>query len=272
VQAFFLPAAEGSRFCVYHPPASPVRAGVVFVQAFAEEMNKSRHLVAQASRALAAQGIGVLLMDLKGCGDSTGLFEDASWDDWRSDVHLAAQFMRGRGHARLALWGMRLGALLAAQCAAEMPTDVTRCVFWQPVLQGETHLAQFLRLRLASAMFSGTKSDETGKTLRARLAAGEKIEVAGYLLSPSMATALSGLDLASLRPPCPVSWFEVVADEQRAASPAASRVIAAWRDRGTPVDLTTLAAEPFWGASNAAELVQCPGIVEATARQAKAWF
>jgi len=245
---------------------------VVFVHAFAEEMNKSRHLVAQASRALAAQGLGVLLIDMKGCGDSTGLFEDASWDDWRSDVHLAVQFMRGRGHARLALWGMRLGALLAAQCAAEMPIGVTRCVFWQPVLQGETHLVQFLRLRLASAMFSGTKSDETGKVLRARLAAGESIEVAGYLLSPAMAARLSSLDLASLRPPCPVSWFEVIADEQRALTPAASRVIAAWQGLGTSVHLTPVAAEPFWGASNAAELVQCPALVEATSRQAQAWF
>ena len=271
MEAFFLPAPDGARFCVYHAPEAPVRAGVIFVPAFAEEMNKARHLVAQASRRLAALGVGVLLIDLKGCGDSTGAFEDATWDDWRSDIRLAVDFMQRRGHKNVALWGMRLGAMLAAQCAAEMPHAVARCLFWQPVTQGETHLTQFLRLRLANAMLSGTKGSESGKALRAQLAAGESLEIAGYRLSPSMAASLEQLNLEALRPPCPVHWFEVVADEERPLPPAASRVIAAWRELETPVSVTPLVAEAFWGATNAAELVQCPAIVDATVQEVRSW-
>lgn len=271
MEAFFLPAPDGARFCVYHPPKGLVGTGVVFAPAFAEEMNKSRHLVAQASRRLAALGIGVLLIDLKGCGDSTAAFKDATWDDWRSDMQLAADFMHKRGHKPLVLWGMRLGALLAAQCAAQMSASVSRCLLWQPVVLGETHLSQFLRLRVANAMLSGAQGGETSKAVRARLAGGECQEIAGYSLSPAMAVAMERLDLESLRPPCPVDWLEVIPEEHRALSPAASRVIGAWQDQGTRVSLTPLVAEPFWGATNAAELVQCQAIVDATARVALEW-
>ena len=271
METFFLPAADGARFCVYHPPQGVVGTGVVFAPAFAEEMNKSRHVVAQASRRLAALGVGVLLIDLKGCGDSTAAFEDATWEDWRSDVHLAVDFMHRRGHKRLVLWGMRLGALLAAQCAASMSMEVSRCLFWQPVILGETHLTQFLRLRVANAMLRGARRGETGKDVRARLAAGEIQEVAGYCLSPAMAATLERLDLVSLRPSCPVDWFEVVPEAHRAPLPGAARVIDAWQERGTPVALMPVVAEPFWGATNAAELLQCPDLVDATARLAQAW-
>lgn len=271
MEAFFLPAPNGARFCLYHEPTGTVRAGVIFVPAFAEEMNKSRHVVAQMARRLAASGVGVLLIDLQGCGDSTGTLEDSSWDDWREDLRLATGFMRQRGHDALVLWGMRLGAVLAAQCASERPSDFVRCLLWQPVAQGEAHLSQFLRLRMANALLSGAKQGETGKQLRARLAGGESLEIAGYRLSSAMAAALERLDLGSIRPPCPVDWFEVLPEANRALPVAAARVIEQWRDAGTDVSLTPIVGEPFWGATNAAELVQCESLVEGTMRVAKGW-
>lgn len=256
---------------MYHPPHGVPRGSVVFVHAFAEEMNKSRHIVAQASRRLAAQGLGVLLMDLKGCGDSTGSLVDASWDDWRDDVRLAVGHMRRLGHGPLVLWGMRLGAMLAAQGASDAQDAVARCVFWQPVTQGESHLVQFLRLRLANAMLSGAKDGESGKALRARLAAGESLEIAGYPLSSSMSASLERMNLEALRPPCPVHWFEVIAQPQQPLPAAAVRVTSAWTALGSALTVTPLVAEPFWGATNATELVQCPALVEATAHEARAW-
>ena len=272
MEAFFLPAPKGARFCVYHAPSGKCGAGVVFVPAFAEEMNKSRHVVAQTARRLAAMGVGVLLIDLMGSGDSSARFEEATWEDWRSDIHLALDFMQQRGHLPLALWGMRLGATLAVQCAIDMPAAVTRCLIWQPVAQGDAHLSQFLRLRLANALLSGAKGGETGKSLRSLLAAGECLEVAGYRLSPSMAATLELLELESTCPPCPVHWVELIPEEHRPLPLAASRVIEAWKRSGTPVSLTRLVADPFWGATNAAELVQCQAIVDATAHEVQVWL
>ena len=49
MEAFFLPADRGARLCVHHAPLTPRGVGLVALPAFAEEMNKSRHVVAQAA-------------------------------------------------------------------------------------------------------------------------------------------------------------------------------------------------------------------------------
>jgi exosortase A-associated hydrolase 2 len=271
VEAFFLPAENGARFCVYYPPSGAMGSGVIFAPAFAEEMNKSRHVVAQTSRRLAKMGFGVLLIDLLGCGDSTGAFEDATWDDWRNDMRLAVGFMQKRGHARLTLWGMRLGAALAAQCAAEGAGAVQHCVFWQPVVDGAVHLAQFLRLRVAGAALSGDKGGETGRGLRERWQRGEVLEVAGYRLAPALAAAVDRLRLEPLCPPCPVHWFDVVPEGNGSPLPAAQRVVSAWQRQNAAVTYQPIVGESFWAATNGAELVQCDALVDATARESHAW-
>jgi exosortase A-associated hydrolase 2 len=274
MQAFFLSASVGQRFCVYFPPAQarPLGVGAVFVPAFAEEMNKSRHIVAQTARRLAEAGVGVLLIDPLGCGDSTGSLEDASWQAWHDDIDLATTWLRSRGHPRLMLWGMRLGAMLAAQYAAEQPQTIERCLFWHPVINGDSFLTQFLRLRTANAMLMARSGEgETVKQLRAELAAGRSLEVAGYALTPSLAKALGPLDLEQIRPRCPVQWVEVVVDAASEPTQAAVRVSSKWRELGTQVDVVTVAANAFWGVSNATELVQCPEIAAATLSLVRAW-
>ena len=72
--AFFLDTADGPRFCLYHAPVGECRGALVYIHPFAEEMNRSRRMAALQARALTAQGFGVLLLDLHGCGDSGGDF------------------------------------------------------------------------------------------------------------------------------------------------------------------------------------------------------
>ena len=77
-EALFLPAEPGFRFGLYFPPCSTQpRGGVLYCPPFAEEMNKSRRMAALQARAFAKAGYGVLLLDLYGCGDSSGDFSDA---------------------------------------------------------------------------------------------------------------------------------------------------------------------------------------------------
>lgn len=271
MKAFFLPGAGGSRFCVYHPPAAAAAraAALLFVPAFAEEMNKSRHVVAQAARELAAAGYGVLLLDLAGCGDSTGSFADARWETWRGDVESAACWLREQGHARLILWGMRLGAMLAAEVAGAAAFD--RCLLWQPVISGETFLVQFLRLRLAGAIVAGGKRGESVNELRSRLDGGEVLEVAGYPLAPELARAVAALRLERTPPHCPVHWIEVAADAVAGAAPASKRVVEAWSEQGVNARLDAVQGSSFWGAANTLELVQCPELVRATVAAVRSW-
>ena len=67
---------------------------MVYIHPFAEEMNKARRMAALQSRALAAAGFDVLQIDLLGCGDSSGDFGDATWNDWVNDVVHGCRWLR----------------------------------------------------------------------------------------------------------------------------------------------------------------------------------
>ena len=65
MRPFYLAGEFGPLFAVYVPPATGAepRAIVVHCPAFAEEMNKSRRMVALQARALARDGFGTLVRD-----------------------------------------------------------------------------------------------------------------------------------------------------------------------------------------------------------------
>lgn len=261
MEAFFMPAAAGQRFCLYHPPADglPERGGVVFVHPFAEEMNKCRRMAALQSRALAAAGYAVLQMDLLGCGDSSGDFGDATWEAWVEDVGLACTWLQRHCAAPRWLWGLRGGCLLAAAAAREMGGKAN-FLFWQPVVSGKLLLRQFLRLKTAGALVHGD-GKETVSGLRERLAAGDGVEVAGYLLAPALA---QGLDAAELAPPPAagrVEWLEVAAQPEAGLAPAAQKCLEDWRAADCPARSRLVAGEPFW---QTVETSDCPALVAAT--------
>lgn len=259
-EPFFLEAGAGSRFCLFHPPAGACRAALVYIHPFAEEMNRSRRTAALAARALAAHGIGVLQIDLHGCGDSTGDFGDARWDTWKNDVLLARDWLHTRVGRPVGLWGLRLGALLALDCARDEPFE--RLLLWQPVTSGSGYLTQQLRLRLAGDLLQDEGAKASTSSLRDELRAGASLEIAGYTLAPELALAIDSLDAAALAPPhCPIHWFEMIAAPGRALPPAASRIEAGWRASGADLRVELVCGQPFWATP---EIAECPALVDAT--------
>ncbi|QYF95072.1 hydrolase 2, exosortase A system-associated [Massilia sp. PAMC28688] len=241
-EPFFLPTDAGTRFCLYHAPRATVRGALVYLHPFADEMNKSRRMAAMQARALSAQGIAVLQIDLHGCGDSDGEFADARWDQWKRDVEHACRWLHQRAGVQPGLWGLRLGALLALEYARSAAVKPAQLLLWQPVMQGAAFLTQFLRLRVAGAMLDDSVPATGTRELRAALASGEVLEVAGYELAPQLAAAIDAADGTAL-PPCPVIWIEVVAAPDRPLPPAASRIAATW---GQQVSLHGAAGPAFW--------------------------
>jgi exosortase A-associated hydrolase 2 len=263
-EPLFLPAANGERFCIYHPPAAARRGGVVYLHPFAEEMNKSRRMAALQSRMLAARGFAVLQIDLFGCGDSSGDFGDASWEIWQHDVALAVQWLGQRVGGSVALWGLRLGALLALDSARLCDPAPARFVLWQPVISGESFVTQFLRLRVATEMIADGAAQTSTQDLRNELSAGGVLEIAGYDLTRKLTNAIDGLKLAELAPrDATVHWFEVVADTNGSLSPASRRVADAWIARGVEANIHAVAGEPFW---NTIEITECPALLAETTR------
>ena len=254
MSAGFLDGAKGPLFHVLHTPAAgaAVRGSVLYAHPFAEEHNKSRRMAARQARALAEAGYVVLMPDLFGCGDSAGDFADADWAGWLDDLRTGLAWLQARHPAPVILWGLRTGCLLLGElCAGADAFEPTATVYWQPVINGELFLTQFLRLRMAAGMIGGNK--ETTRDLRARLDAGESLEVAGYALSPQLA---SGLASASLQPPSRGSllWLEVVANETSELAPASRKLIDEWRARGIDVLSGAAVGETFWSTQEISEV------------------
>lgn len=257
-EPFFLDTPEGPRFCLFHPSAGQARGALLYLHPFAEEMNKSRRMAALAARRLAANGVAVLQLDLGGCGDSGGEFAHARWELWKRDVAAGLAWLRERAGIEPGLWGLRLGALLALDYAADKPP--ARLLLWQPVLSGATCLTQFLRLRLAGDMLQEGGAAGGTEALRARLRAGEALEIAGYVLHPELALALDRIEAGA--PTCPVDWLELVPEPGRPLSPAAARVGAAWTAQGVLLRQQAVPGPQFWAAQ---EIEEAPALVDASA-------
>lgn len=258
-EAFFLPVAAAQRFCLYHPPAGEARGAFLYLHPFAEEMNKSRRMAALMARRLAESGHAVLQLDLAGCGDSSGDFGDASWQGWLQDVLSALDWLRARHEAPLWLWGLRSGCLLAAEAARRFDIPA-HFLFWQPVVSGKPFLQQFLRLKVAGEMLGG-EAKGVMADLKAQLAGGEPVEIAGYALSPALAQGLEATELAPPARPGRLVWFEVSAREGATLAPASTKRIEQWQAAGFSVTSAVLPAPSFWQTT---EIEEAPALIDAT--------
>lgn len=248
-QAFFLPAESGQRFCLYHAPrGGTAKSRVLFLHPFAEEMHAARRVVAQQCRALAAEGHAVLQIDLLGCGDSSGDFGDATWTAWVQDALSGLQWLQNRVPAgQTWLWGLRVGALLACDTAHALrrlqPDAPLHLLLWQPVASGLQQLQQFLRLH-AAAQWLGR--DAMGEPPAQLLAAGRHAPVAGYRLSPGLASELDKVQLSLPAGAGRVAVIECSTAETATQSPWLNRSRAAWQGAGWTVHLQAVNAAPFW--------------------------
>jgi uncharacterized protein len=266
-EPFYLPLQRGRRFCVRYSARGDAKGSLLFVHAFAEEMNKSRRMVALQSRALADRGFSVLQLDLYGCGDSDGDFGEADWSQWRDDVVDAARWWRAEsGHAPM-LWSMRAGCLLACEAASVVGSE--RFIFWQPQPAGSQALQQFLRLRVAQQAF-GSSTQPRAKTqdLRDAFGRGESLEVAGYLLAPGLALGLDAANVSLSAQATRAAWVEIVPDADTAVRPVAQARVNDWRSSGVDATLHSVQGPAFWQTQ---EIAEFQALIDATVAIVVGW-
>lgn len=270
-QAFFLQSAGGQRFCLFYPAEGDVvRGQVLYIHPFAEEMNKARRMAALQARSLAQAGFDVLQPDLMGCGDSSGDFGDATWQSWVDDVVQACRYLQGNSCGRnlrvpapvLWLWGLRAGCLLATQAASQLGL-ACNFLFWQAPSLGQVLLHQFMRLKLAGDL-QGVQAKGAMAELREQLACGKPVEIAGYRLSPGLA---SGLTQAALHPPAcrnrgqRLEWFELSTLENASPSVVTNERFSEWQQAGFDARLHTTRGPAFWQTT---EIEEAPALISAT--------
>jgi exosortase A-associated hydrolase 2 len=265
-EPFFLKTDYGERFCLFYSPRSgnEGRGTFIYIHPFGDEMNKSRRMAAVQARAFAAVGFSVLQIDLFGCGDSSGEFRDARWDIWKHDLSVAKRWIENRTSSPISLWGLRLGALLALDFAKSSGDSFDQIVLWQPVINGELFLNQFLRLQLVNEMFAdaATRKIPGKNMMRNCLANGETLEIAGYELTSSLAATIDNLKAAELIVTKGfIHWFEIVAEAGRSMGPAGTNVITEWRRKGIDPQVYLVPCVPFWATQ---EISECPELISAT--------
>lgn len=84
---------------------------ILFVPPLFEEMNRTRALIADVMRRLAALGHGCWLPDLSGTGESLRDLGDVIWSDWRHDVMSASAYITAKS-GKPVVASLRGGALL----------------------------------------------------------------------------------------------------------------------------------------------------------------
>jgi exosortase A-associated hydrolase 1/exosortase A-associated hydrolase 2 len=246
IQPFYLDGRAGPLFALYHAPHGRPRGDLLVVQSFAEELNRCRSMVTLQARALASAGIGTLVIDPYGSGDSGGEFSAGSWDLWLDDLRRGIEWLRCEAHGCRTLWGIRFGALMAAQLAAG-DAAIENLLLWQPVTEGKTFLTQFLRIRVAAEL-QQPGGIRTTEELRRQAAAGSCIEVSGYTLSPALAAEL---DRARLPPPTSlarvrIGWFEVLAAADSVVPRANLAVVEACQSAGVGLTVARVVGPAFW--------------------------
>lgn len=250
IAAGFLEHPERRLFhLLLRPTQRETRGAMLFLHPFAEEMHMARRNVAAQARQLAGAGYIVMLLDLTGCGDGAGDFADASWQVWCDDAAFALQHLRSLGPQPVDLWGLRLGGLLACE-VARRDGDIQRLLLWQPVLNGEQQVDQFLRLRTVAGM-AESRAGFDRNSLWSELRAGRSLEIAGYELTSAMALEVSRSRLHDLIPPCAVSWVEVPPVSRNDLAPPSRNVAAHWQNHGVELRTGCVPGEPFWRSHDA---------------------
>jgi alpha-beta hydrolase superfamily lysophospholipase len=156
-------------------------AGVVLCLPVGLESLSAHRAFRHLAETLAASGIVTLRFDYTGTGDSAGNLSDVGGiATWLQDIGAATERVRQAGVARVGMVGLRFGATLAANAAAD--NELEALVLWDPCESG----SKFLRgQRMLAAMIGATVGDGAS-------AAGT-VEIPGVLLPKDLAESIGEL-------------------------------------------------------------------------------
>jgi pimeloyl-ACP methyl ester carboxylesterase len=183
-------AGGGPCFGWFHAAGAPARGvGVVMCRPLGYEGLCAYQTYTQLAETLAAAGFDVVRFDYHGTGDSAGSDSDPGRvRAWTGSVRAAIDEVRRYGGvSRVALFGLRLGATLAAHAASEIG-GVESLVMWAPCTTGHSLVRE---LRAANANRPSTLHDDI---------APEDVEALGFLFTQETVRDLETLDCRNLSP------------------------------------------------------------------------
>jgi exosortase A-associated hydrolase 2 len=245
----FIAGSAGQLFLnTWQLSAGPIHGFVLIVPPFAEEMNRSRRMFGLVSQGLARCGLAAATLDLFGTGDSHGGFGEARIEIWLDDLKRALVELESAYGACRGIIATRFGALLSLHPDVATNARAERVVLWQPVTRGELLFTQFLRLRSAAGLRATDPAKrENVAQARARLANGEALEVAGYVIAPELARDIDALALVApgLQASGKLNWFDIGTARDQLGKDG-ERAVGELRSAGYQVEIEFVDAPQFW--------------------------
>jgi hypothetical protein len=184
-RAGYFPVSGAHLYTVLHEVKNPV-ARVLLVGPFASERHNSFLPWVRWARYLAAENIEVLRYDYRGIGESTGDFEQMTFEDWSHDIRLLSAWFESRSpHVPLVIHGLGLGAVLAGRVFCEGIGE--GLLLWSPPANANQALrATLMRWVGLEQIFKFGDDRKSASDYIRELESGSSLEVDGYRWSASL--------------------------------------------------------------------------------------
>jgi len=240
ISGHFIPSEHGKLFITQFGQLDSDTT-ILCLPSITEELNLSRAVVAKQAQHFTTQNIPCFVLDYFGTGDSEGEFEQANCDTWLNNILTVAEWLKQKGVRKIILWGVRFGALfiLSHQKKLHDELPIIQQILWKPVTNGKLFSGQFLRIKQASSMMSGSGEKVNWRN---HILAGNNTEVAGYLMTKPMLESMELLQIpADFQPLSKLHWFELAAKE---ITPLTKRLSSNWPENSAQLHCVECA--PFW--------------------------
>ncbi|MDB4975705.1 MAG: hypothetical protein JWN48_4046 [Myxococcaceae bacterium] len=223
--------AKSRCFGWFHEPSGVSRAtGIVLCRPLGFEGTSAYETFTKLAEYLADAGFAVVRFDYHGTGDSAG--SDADPDRvaaWLTSVAAAMDEVTKLGRvSQVALFGVRMGATLAAK-AASLRGGVGSLVMWAPCVTGRSFARE---LKASTLLREGADEAESPS----RSAANGDLEALGYLYTAQTLKDLGTLDLLKLTP-LPAQQVLVIGRDD---FPGEGPLPPKWREAGVQLSYTEL--------------------------------
>jgi len=177
--AGYFEVPDAHLYTVLHQVENPL-ARVLLVGPFASERHFSYHPWIRWARYLADRQVEVLRYDYRGVGESTGLFEDITFENWADDVSALASWLADRSPSvPLILHGLEVGAILASISFDKGQGDAL--LLWSPPPSANHALrSSLLRWAGLEQLWESSENRKSAADYIREIEGGASIEVAGY--------------------------------------------------------------------------------------------
>ncbi|MBC3909449.1 serine aminopeptidase domain-containing protein [Undibacterium umbellatum] len=200
-QAFWFGDAAAPMLGWYHPArvrdaGGSRQCGVVLCPPFGHEYMVSYLSYKHLAIHLAKAGFDVCFFDYNNSGDAVDVDGGDRVALWQENIRQAARQLRQMaGVEHIALFGLRLGALLAGTVAAEI--DAKALMLMAPVISGRAYAREMLVLRSMSSLKAEVDPDQTIDPNHVTT----DDELTGYEFTAATRSSLGKLDLSKLPAP-----------------------------------------------------------------------